>query len=51
VTWAMTSPNWMLTIFPLSWFLAERGIRRHYPNLPGTSQGAFAWLCPVGGPD
>jgi hypothetical protein len=33
VTWAMTSPSWTLTIFPTSWFLAERGIWKYYPNL------------------
>lgn len=30
VTCAMTSPSWMLTIFPGSWFLAERGIPQYY---------------------
>lgn len=49
VMWAMTSPSWMLTIFPVSWFLAERGIRRHYPNLPEILGLAFASQCLLGG--
>lgn len=49
VMWAMTSPSWMLTIFPVSWFLAERGIRRYYPNLPEILGLAFASQCLLGG--
>lgn len=41
-TWAMMSPSWMSAIFPLSWFLAESGIPRHYANPAGpAAQDAF----------
>ena len=30
LTWTRTSPYWISMIFPLSWFLADSGICRHY---------------------